>query len=77
VLHPGYGIDTISNFSHHGAGGTDVIDLKGFGFANFTVVQALMADSGANVVLTTNALTVLTIDGVHKADLAASDFLLA
>jgi hypothetical protein len=40
-------------------------------------VQALMADVGANVVLTINALTVLTIDGLHKTDLAASDFLLA
>jgi hypothetical protein len=54
-----------------------VIDLKDFGFAGFAAVQALLADSGPNVVLTINALTVLTIDGVHKAELAASDFLLA
>jgi hypothetical protein len=54
-----------------------VIDPKGFGFANFAAVQALMADSGANVALTINALTVLTIDNVHKADLTANDFLLA
>ena len=31
VFHPGYGMDSITNFSGHGAGGTDVIDLNGFG----------------------------------------------
>src|SRR5262249_41099929 len=77
VFHAGYGLDEITGFARHGAGGSDVIDLKGFGFASFAAVQALLADSGANVVLTINALTVLTIDGVHKVDLAPNDFLLA
>jgi hypothetical protein len=38
---------------------------------------ALSSNDLANVVLTINALTVLTIDGVHKTDLVASAFLLA
>jgi ELWxxDGT repeat protein len=77
VFHAGYGLDEIQGFARHGAGGTDVIDLKGFGLANFAAVQALLTDSGPNAVLTINAVTVLTIDGVLKAQLQASDFLLA
>ena len=35
VFHAGYGLNSITGFARHGAGGTDVIDLQGFGL-NFT-----------------------------------------
>ena len=43
VFHPGYGMDTISSFSRHGAGGTDVIDLNGFGL-NFDTLQPYLVE---------------------------------
>src|SRR5262245_45069160 len=78
VFHPGYGIDSITGFAPHGgggdAGGTDVIDLNGFGL-NFTTLQPFLSNVGGNAVITINAATVLTIIGVTSAQLQASDFL--
>jgi hypothetical protein len=59
VFHAGYGLDSITGFARHGAGGTDVIDLQGFGL-NFTSLQAYLSDAGGN--------------GVTKGQLQASDF---
>jgi serralysin len=73
VFHPGYGIDAISGFARHAGGGTDVIDLNGFGL-NFTALQAFMADVGGNCLITINAATALTLNGVTKAQLLTSDF---
>ena len=47
VFHVGYGMDTVVNFSRHGAGGSDVVDLNGFGL-NFSSLQGYMADVGGN-----------------------------
>jgi Ca2+-binding RTX toxin-like protein len=73
VFHAGYGLDSITGFARHGGGGTDVIDLNGFGL-NFTTLQPFLSDSGGNCVLTINAATILTINSVTKAQLLASDF---
>jgi hypothetical protein len=51
-----------------------VIDLNGFGL-NFSSLQAFMADAGGNCVITINAATVLTVNGLSKAQLLASDFI--
>ena len=56
------------------AGGTDVIDVNGFGL-NFTTLQPFMADVGGNCVITLDAATILTVIGVTKAQFLASDFI--
>ena len=65
VFHPGYGMDSATGFLRHGAGGTDVIDVNGFGL-NFTTLQPFMADVGGNCVITLDAATVLTVIGVTQ-----------
>ena len=74
VFHPGYGMDSVTGFSRHSAGGTDVIDVNGFGL-NFTTLQPFMADVGGNCVITLDAATVLTVIGVTKAQFLATDFI--
>ena len=44
VFHPGYGMDSATGFLRHGAGGTDVIDINGFGL-NFVTLQPFMAEA--------------------------------
>ena len=56
VFHVGYGMDTVVNFSRHGAGGSDIVDLNGFGL-NFSSLQGYMADVGGNCVITLDAAT--------------------
>ena len=73
VFHPGYGADSVAGFARHGAGGTDVIDLNGFG-VNFTTLQGFMADVGGNCVFTLGA-DILTVSGVLKAQFLATDFI--
>jgi hypothetical protein len=65
---------TISNFASHGAGGSDVIDLNGFGLS-FSSLQGYTANVDGNVVITLDAATFLTINGVTTAQLQASDFI--
>src|SRR5262245_17306716 len=62
-------------FLRHGAGGSDVVDMKGFGLT-FGALRRLMSPSSADVKITINALTVLTIQNVTTAQLAANDVLL-
>jgi Ca2+-binding RTX toxin-like protein len=76
VFHPGYGVDLIANFSRHGAGGTDVIDLNGFGL-NFNSLQSYLSFQPNGVaVITIDADTVLTIaNGIAPNGFLASDFI--
>jgi len=53
-----------------------VIDLTGFGLT-FGALQGLMSQSGTDVKITINAVTVLTLHDVTVAGLGPSDFLLA
>jgi Ca2+-binding RTX toxin-like protein len=73
VFHVGYGQDTISNFARHQAGGTDIIDLNGFGL-NFASLQHYLVD-GPNVMIRIDAATILTINGVTIPQLQARDFI--
>jgi Ca2+-binding RTX toxin-like protein len=73
VFHAGYGLDSITGFARHGGGGTDVIDLNGFGL-NFSSLQPFLSTVGGNAVVTINAATVLTVVGVASAQLQANDF---
>ena len=76
VFHPGYGMDTISNFSRHGAGGTDVVDLNGFGLNFSTLQNYLSFPSNGVAVITLDAATILTIaNGIPPNGLLASDFI--
>ena len=58
----------------HGGGGTDVLDVNGFGL-NFTTIQTFMADVGGNCVFTLNGADILTVNGVLKAEFLATDFI--
>jgi len=64
------GNDTITDFS---AG--DVIELHGYGIANFTALQSLMSQSGSDTVITIDTLDHITLHGVTPAQLAANEFL--
>ena len=75
VFHPGYGMDAITSFSRHSAGGTDVIDLNGFGL-NFTTLQSFMSDVGGNCVIVLNGVDILTVNGTLKAQFLATDFII-
>lgn len=71
---PGDGQDTIGDFSA-GAGMTDVILLStALGVSSFAQVQSKAAQVGANVVITFDAATSLTLAGVTLATLNADDF---
>ena len=74
MFHPGYGGTAVTGFLRHGAGGTDVLDVNGFGL-DFTTLQAFMADVGGNCVFTLNGADILTVNGVLKAQFLASDFI--
>src|SRR5262245_19817500 len=71
IFHAGYGLDSITGFARHGAGGSDLIDLTGFGLS-FNSLQ--FSNSGGNCVISINASTVLTINGVSSGQLQPSDF---
>ena len=57
--------DSVTGFLRHGAGGTDVLDVNGFGL-DFTTIQAFMADVGGNCVFTLNGADILTVNGVPR-----------
>jgi Ca2+-binding RTX toxin-like protein len=77
VFHAGYGQDDITGFARHGAGGTDVIDMKGFGLTFASLMNSYATDTANGVLIALDGATSLTIHDVTKAQLAASDFLLA
>ena len=69
-------MDTISNFSRHGAGGTDVIDFNGFGLNFTTLQQYLSFQAGGVAVITIDAATKLTVaNGIPPNGFLASDFI--
>ena len=64
VYHAGYGRDAVTGFARHGGGGTDVIDIQGFGLASFAALAPFMAQSGSDTVITLNGADILTIRNV-------------
>ena len=74
---PGYAQDEIIGFARHGAGGTDVVSIQGFGVTTFAQLQGFMTQSGADTVITLNTADILTIRNVLPAQWQATDFQLA
>ncbi len=73
----GYAQDELIGFARHGAGGTDVVSIQGFGVTTFAQLQGLMMQSGADTVITFNTADILTIRNVLPGDWLATDFQLA
>ena len=73
IFHAGYGQDVITGFARHGGGGTDVVDIQGFGLANFAALQPFMSQSGSDTLINLGA-DVLRIRNVLPGELLATDF---
>jgi hypothetical protein len=69
VFKTGDGNDTVTDFAHG-----DVIDLHGYGIADFAALQPLMAQMGPDTVITFDAVDHITLQNVQMAQLAAGDF---
>jgi Ca2+-binding RTX toxin-like protein len=77
VFKPGYGADTVTDFTPTGAG-ADVIDLSGFSaLGSFGAVMAHATQSGADTVINLGGGDVLTLQGVTRASLTPGDFVVA
>ena len=76
VFQPGYGQDRATGFVSIAAGGSDIVDLQGFGITTFGQLGAFMAQNGADVVITLGG-DVLTLSNVVLSQLQAGDFHLA
>ena len=70
VFAPGFGDDTITNFSTT----SDTIQFSHLEFANFSAVLADARQMGNNVVITYDANDVITLTGVQLSQLHAADF---
>jgi Ca2+-binding RTX toxin-like protein len=73
LFQAGYGQDDITGFSAHAVGGTDILDIEGFGLATFGQLQPYMKQSGSDVVITLGS-DILTVHNVQLGGLQASDF---
>ena len=74
IYHAGYGQDQIIGFCRAGGGGTDIVNIQGFGLADFAALQPFMSQSGADTVITLNGADILTIRNVLPSELLATDF---
>jgi serralysin len=76
-LEKGFGVDVASDFDADRIGGQDVIDVRAFGFANFSAFKAAVTIAGANNAVLTfaNGGGQLTLTGVGAGALGADDFL--
>ena len=52
-----------------------MIDLNGFGLNFTTLLQPYLSNSGGNCVITLDAATILTINGVTSRQLQQNDFI--
>ena len=77
IFQAGYGQDQIIGFAEHRNGGTDIVDIQGFGLATFAALQPFMSQSGADTVITLNGADILTIRNMLPNELLATDFQLA
>ena len=71
VFHAGYGIDEIVGFN---AANGHVVNMETFGLADFTALQPFMSQVGADVVITINPATILTMHNVNLGTLGAAQF---
>ena len=72
VFHAGDGNDTITDFTS----GTDVIDLRGLGIADFSTLESMMTQSFNNTVITFDAADKIVLSNVDMGTLRTGDFLL-
>ncbi|MES2711060.1 MAG: calcium-binding protein [Pseudomonadota bacterium] len=73
VFGPGSGADVIGDFM----AGSDWIDLRSYGFASFATLGAVMVEVAGTSAINLGEGDIVILNGVAKAALAASDFLLA
>lgn len=73
IFAPGFGRDTISGFGH----GTDLLDVSLLGIQNFAQVQAVMSQSGTNVLINFGLDQRITLVGTTVAAVTAADFVFA
>ncbi len=73
VFGPDFGRATVTDFTT-GPGAQDVIALDNLDVATFGALQALMADTGADTVITFASGGVLTLHSVDLASLSQDDF---
>nr|WP_167771715.1 hypothetical protein [Bradyrhizobium frederickii] len=82
VFNAGSGQDVIGDFDQgNKAGGSaapesDLIDVRAYGFADWTTLKSLISDdSSGNAVIHLTANDTIKLDGIHAADLQAGDFI--
>ena len=71
IFAPGSGQDSITGFE---GGNGDVVDLRGFGLANFAALDPYMSQVGADTVITLNGADILTLKNIDAGTLLANDF---
>ena len=71
ILRAGYGQDSITGFE--GTNG-DLVQLVGFGLANFAALQPYITQAGAETVITLNGADILTLKNINSGTLVANDF---
>lgn len=74
VYQAGYGRDTIVGFTGHGAGGTDVVNLRGFGLSSLADLMPYLAQDGSDVVLTLNSADAIVFRNTLLGQFHANDF---
>ncbi len=75
VIGPGAGADVIADFAASGTG-QDLLDLTALGLGDFAALSARMVQNGADLVITLPGEASLTLLGVAKATMDATDVLL-
>jgi Ca2+-binding RTX toxin-like protein len=75
VFDPGFGIDTIADFTAGSGAGHDVIELHNSGFADFASLQNAGAITGTSNTVITLGADRITLTGVNSALLTQDDFM--
>ncbi len=71
IFAPGSGQDSITGFE---GANVDVVDLRGFGLANFAALDPYMSQVGADTVIALNGADILTLKNINEGTLVADDF---
>lgn len=79
VFRPGYGSDLVTDFTTTASAlpDTDLIDLVGFGYADFQAVLQDTTQNGSDAVITVDTSTSLTLQNIQVSALSDADFRLA
>jgi Ca2+-binding RTX toxin-like protein len=72
----GYGQDDVTGFLAHIAGGSDVINLQGYGLTFANLINLYTKQVGTDCVIDFKNGDVLTLHDVQKSGLQAGDFVL-